>query len=106
MASVTLLDTLPKTPATTRAIRIAILAMGGEGGGVLADWLVEMGQAHGHLAQMTSVPGVAQRTGATIHYVEIFPEAAARVRIPAKPATYSNLMPATYSDTKPATVPI
>ena len=82
MASVTLLDTLPKTPATTRAIRIAILAMGGEGGGVLADWLVEMGQAHGHLAQMTSVPGVAQRTGATIYYVEMFPEAAARGREP------------------------
>ncbi len=26
----------------------------------------------------TSVPGVAQRTGATIYYVEIFPEAEAR----------------------------
>ena len=82
MATVTLLDTLPKMPATTRAIRIAILAMGGEGGGVLADWLVEMAQANGHLAQMTSVPGVAQRTGATIYYVEMFPEAAAGGREP------------------------
>ncbi len=62
MASVTLLDRLPKAPAAARSIRIAILAMGGEGGGVLADWLVEMAQANGHLAQMTSVPGVAQRT--------------------------------------------
>lgn len=58
-------------------IKIAILAMGGEGGGVLAEWIVEMGEHHGWLAQMTSVPGVAQRTGATIYYVELFPRAAA-----------------------------
>lgn len=61
-----------------RAIAIAILAMGGEGGGVLADWLVDLGEANGFVAQATSVPGVAQRTGATIYYVELFPEAAAR----------------------------
>ena len=54
-------------------IKIAILAMGGEGGGVLADWIVDLGEAHGWLAQTTSVPGVAQRTGATIYYVELFP---------------------------------
>jgi indolepyruvate ferredoxin oxidoreductase beta subunit len=65
-----------------RAIGIAILAMGGEGGGVLADWLVAMAEANGYLAQSTSVPGVAQRTGATIYYVEIFPEAAAAGRAP------------------------
>lgn len=61
-----------------RAISIAILAMGGEGGGVLADWIVEVAETNGYVAQTTSVPGVAQRTGATIYYVEIFPEAAAR----------------------------
>jgi indolepyruvate ferredoxin oxidoreductase beta subunit len=65
--------------ATPRLIRIAILAMGGEGGGVLADWLVSLAEAHGQIAQTTSVPGVAQRTGATIYYVEMFPaDAAAR----------------------------
>jgi indolepyruvate ferredoxin oxidoreductase beta subunit len=58
-------------------IKIAILAMGGEGGGVLADWIVGMGEHNGWLAQTTSVPGVAQRTGATIYYVELFPKAAA-----------------------------
>ena len=58
-------------------IKIAILAMGGEGGGVLADWIVDMGEANGYLAQTTSVPGVAQRTGATIYYVELYPEAQA-----------------------------
>jgi indolepyruvate ferredoxin oxidoreductase beta subunit len=66
----------PGAPA--RAITVAIMAMGGEGGGVLADWLVDLGEANGFLAQATSVPGVAQRTGATIYYVELFPEAAAR----------------------------
>ncbi len=48
--------------------------MGGEGGGVLADWIVDMAEHAGYFAQATSVPGVAQRTGATIYYVEIFPE--------------------------------
>ena len=60
-----------------RSINIAILAMGGEGGGVLADWIVDMAEKSGYLAQATSVPGVAQRTGSTIYYVELFPEEAA-----------------------------
>lgn len=59
---------------TPQPIKIAILAMGGEGGGVLADWIVDLGEANGHIAQTTSVPGVAQRTGATIYYVELYPE--------------------------------
>ncbi|MBT2324417.1 indolepyruvate oxidoreductase subunit beta family protein [Variovorax paradoxus] len=63
---------------TGQPIKIAILAMGGEGGGVLADWIVDMGEANGYVAQTTSVPGVAQRTGATIYYVELYPEAQAR----------------------------
>ncbi|MGR4868058.1 indolepyruvate oxidoreductase subunit beta family protein [Variovorax sp. LARHSF232] len=54
-------------------IKIAILAMGGEGGGVLADWIVDLGEHNGYIAQTTSVPGVAQRTGATIYYVELYP---------------------------------
>ena len=58
-------------------IKIAILAMGGEGGGVLADWIVDLGEHNGHIAQTTSVPGVAQRTGATIYYVELYPRAQA-----------------------------
>ena len=59
-----------------KAITIAILAMGGEGGGVLADWLVDLAEQNGYFAQTTSVPGVAQRTGATVYYLEMFPEAA------------------------------
>ena len=55
-------------------IKIAILAMGGQGGGVLADWIVDMAEHAKWWAQTTSVPGVAQRTGATIYYVEMLPE--------------------------------
>jgi indolepyruvate ferredoxin oxidoreductase beta subunit len=58
-----------------RAITVAIVAMGGEGGGVLADWLVDAAETSGFVAQSTSVPGVAQRTGATIYYLEFFPAA-------------------------------
>jgi indolepyruvate ferredoxin oxidoreductase beta subunit len=61
-----------------RPITIAIVALGGEGGGVLADWIVDVAQHGGYLAQATSVPGVAQRTGATVYYLELFPERAAR----------------------------
>ena len=51
--------------STDKPISIAILAMGGQGGGVLADWIVEVAEHEGWAAQSTSVPGVAQRTGAT-----------------------------------------
>jgi indolepyruvate ferredoxin oxidoreductase beta subunit len=57
--------------AIDKPITIAIMAMGGQGGGVLADWIVAMAESQGWVAQSTSVPGVAQRTGATIYYVEI-----------------------------------
>src|SRR5256885_140308 len=61
-----------------RPITIAVVALGGEGGGVLADWIVDLAEPGGYLAQATAVPGVAQRTGATIYYVELFPKAAAQ----------------------------
>lgn len=59
---------------TTRSISVAVLALGGQGGGVLVDWIVALAERNGYVAQSTSVPGVAQRTGATIYYVEIIPE--------------------------------
>jgi indolepyruvate ferredoxin oxidoreductase, beta subunit len=66
--------------APVRPIKIAILAMGGEGGGVLADWIIDLAEHADYLAQTTSVPGVAQRTGATVYYLELFPRAEARAR--------------------------
>ena len=56
---------------TRRPIAIAVMAMGGQGGGVVVDWIVAMAERQGWLVQATSVPGVAQRTGATVYYVEI-----------------------------------
>lgn len=54
-----------------RSINIALMALGGQGGGVLVDWIVGMAEHEGWTAQATSVAGVAQRTGATIYYVEL-----------------------------------
>ena len=56
-----------------RPITILIAALGGEGGGVMADWLMEAATQGGYPAQATSIPGVAQRTGATTYYLEIYP---------------------------------
>lgn len=56
-----------------RPLSVAILALGGEGGGVLADWIVATAEGAGFEAQTTSVAGVAQRTGATVYYLEMLP---------------------------------
>jgi indolepyruvate ferredoxin oxidoreductase beta subunit len=56
-----------------KRITLAILALGGQGGGVLADWIISLGEAGGWIVQGTSVPGVAQRTGSTIYYLELHP---------------------------------
>ena len=60
-------------------LRILICALGGEGGGVLMNWIVAAARAAGYGVQATSVPGVAQRTGATSYYVEIAEGGAAPV---------------------------
>ena len=64
---------------SSQPITILIAALGGEGGGVLAEWLVELALRAGHPAQATSIPGVAQRTGATTYYVEIHPQTQAEL---------------------------
>lgn len=67
-----------------RNLTLLIGALGGEGGGVLADWVVETARAGGYPVQATSIPGVAQRTGATTYYIELFPvrRAALGERVP------------------------
>lgn len=54
-------------------ICLLLCALGGEGGGVLSDWVIATAHRAGYAAQKTSIPGVAQRTGATTYYVEIYP---------------------------------
>jgi len=61
-----------------QSIKISINALGGQGGGVLGNWIIAVAEKAGFIPQSTSVPGVAQRTGATIYYIELFPEAASQ----------------------------
>jgi indolepyruvate ferredoxin oxidoreductase beta subunit len=67
-------------------VRILISALGGEGGGVLASWLADAALACGFIAQRTSVPGVAQRTGSTTYYIEMTPAGARRPVLALAPA--------------------
>jgi len=63
----------PVDPATQGILKLALLAVGGQGGGVLTGWIEDLARANGYAAQATSVAGVAQRTGATVYYVEMAP---------------------------------
>ena len=70
-----------------RPITILIAALGGEGGGVMADWLIDAAARCNFPSQSTSIPGVAQRTGATTYYLEIFP--ATRLQLAGKSPIFS-----------------
>jgi indolepyruvate ferredoxin oxidoreductase, beta subunit len=58
---------------SARPISVLIAALGGEGGGVLTDWIIAAAASCDLPVQSTSIPGVAQRTGATTYYIEIYP---------------------------------
>lgn len=73
---------MPSEAPARRPLSIAIAALGGQGGGVLAEWLVAVAELHGWIAQSTSIPGVAQRTGTTVYYVEMCPAPRAQQRPP------------------------
>lgn len=62
--------------------KIAIVAVGGQGGGVLTSWIDAVARSQGYAAQATSVAGVAQRTGATIYYIEMAPMNASQSAMP------------------------
>ena len=57
----------------SRPVTVLIGALGGDGGGVLCDWIVAAAQSQGLGVQATQIPGVAQRTGATTYYLEVMP---------------------------------
>ena len=75
-------------PRLSGIIKLAILAVGGQGGGVLTGWIEDVARAQGYAAQATSVAGVSQRTGATVYYVEMAPQK------PGEPVPVFSLMPA------------
>jgi indolepyruvate ferredoxin oxidoreductase, beta subunit len=55
-------------------LSLLIPAVGGQGGGVLSEWLVDAALLDGYPVHGTSIPGVAQRTGSTTYYVELYTE--------------------------------
>jgi indolepyruvate ferredoxin oxidoreductase beta subunit len=55
-------------------LSVLIPAVGGQGGGVLSEWLVDAALLDGFPVHGTSIPGVAQRTGSTTYYVELYTE--------------------------------
>ena len=57
--------TLPA--GSTGIIKLAVLAVGGQGGGVLTSWIEGLARANGYVAQATSVAGVAQRTNLALN---------------------------------------
>ena len=67
------LEPRAQDPALDGIIKLACMAVGGQGGGVLSGWIEDLGRAGGYAVQATSVAGVAQRTGATVYYVEMAP---------------------------------
>ncbi len=63
----------PTGKPQVRPLTVLIAALGGEGGGVLTDWIVAAAEAQNFPVQSTSIPGVAQRTGATTYHIEMVP---------------------------------
>ncbi len=59
--------------SSVRPLTVMIAALGGEGGGVLTDWIVAAAESQKFPVQSTSIPGVAQRTGATTYHIEMVP---------------------------------
>ncbi len=64
---------LASEEADAAPVKLLIAALGGEGGGVLTNWIISAAAEAGFPVQSTSIPGVAQRTGATTYYIEILP---------------------------------
>jgi indolepyruvate ferredoxin oxidoreductase beta subunit len=64
-----------------KPVTILVGALGGDGGGVLCDWIVTAAQSQGLGVQATQIPGVAQRTGATTYYLEVMPTPAATTSV-------------------------
>src|SRR6478752_4263363 len=58
-------------PQRMKPVTILVGALGGDGGGVLCDWIVSAAHSQGLGVQATQIPGVAQRTGATTYYLEM-----------------------------------
>ncbi len=59
--------------SSSKLIKILIPAVGGQGGGVLTEWLVQSFQLDGYDVQGIGLPGLSQRGGSTTYYLEAHP---------------------------------
>lgn len=64
----------PQDARMSGITKLVVMAVGGQGGGVVASWIEDLARAGGYAVQATSVAGVAQRTGATVYYIEMCPK--------------------------------
>lgn len=55
-------------------IKILIPAVGGQGGGVLTEWIVQAFFLEEYDSQGISLPGLSQRGGSTVYYLEAHPK--------------------------------
>lgn len=67
-------------------IKILIPAVGGQGGGVLTEWLLQAFLLEGFEAQGISLPGLSQRAGSTVYYIEAL---SSRISSNQKPVIFS-----------------
>jgi len=56
-----------------KLIKILIPAVGGQGGGLLTEWLLQAFETEEYDVQSISLPGLAQRGGSTTYYLEAYP---------------------------------
>jgi len=56
-----------------KLIKILIPAVGGQGGGLLTEWLLQAFETENYDVQSISLPGLAQRGGSTTYYIEAYP---------------------------------
>ena len=67
----------------------------------MADWLIDAAAQCGYPSQSTSIPGVAQRTGATTYYLEIYPGDARASSAAGSPCSRSRPARATWTSWSP-----
>ncbi|MCS7223429.1 MAG: 2-oxoacid:acceptor oxidoreductase family protein [Armatimonadetes bacterium] len=53
-------------------LTVLISAVGGQGGQLFAQWLFEAGRQAGYYPVGVGLPGLSQREGATVYYIEFF----------------------------------
>ncbi|MGD9652876.1 MAG: indolepyruvate oxidoreductase subunit beta family protein [Candidatus Dadabacteria bacterium] len=66
-------EVAPEMEGKSDLIKIMVPAVGGQGGGVLTEWLVQAFFLEDYDVQGISLPGLSQRGGSTVYYLEAHP---------------------------------